>query len=110
MMRRQLAQPTEPGRSSSRGARGWSAEDWTRVQSQAFSLIEESVRPALEVYTDFLEEQLPPASRGPESAGPIALLEGEVCYRGTVLQHSSSPAPRRSTTGLSALRQVHQEF
>jgi len=59
----------------------WNARDRERFERNLAAAVEKRVRPALERYRAFLDENLRPAARPQQKAGLAALPGGADCYR-----------------------------
>jgi uncharacterized protein (DUF885 family) len=67
----------------------WKASDRERFAHDLSAALDQSVRPALRRYRDFLRMQVLPAARPPETAGLGSLPGGIDCYKSMIRVHTS---------------------
>jgi uncharacterized protein (DUF885 family) len=67
----------------------WKASERERFARDLRAALDQSVRPALRRYHDFLRAQVLPAARPPETAGLGSLPGGIDCYRSMIRVHTS---------------------
>jgi uncharacterized protein (DUF885 family) len=68
---------------------GWKSSDREGFARDLRAALDQSVRPALRRYHDFLRAQVLPAARPPETAGLVSLPGGIDCYKSMIRVHTS---------------------
>ncbi|MEE9231383.1 MAG: DUF885 domain-containing protein [Acidobacteriota bacterium] len=90
----------------------WSSEERAEFDKALRGAVRESVRPAMERYGEFLQEELLPRARPQEKPGIVHIPDGIDCYRNLVRVHTSldlSPEDIHQT-GLDEVSRINAEM
>jgi uncharacterized protein (DUF885 family) len=92
MVKTQLAQPIaawpmlEPAKKEHAD---WAEPDLSRFRGELREAVEQGIRPALERYRAFLDQEIAPHARGPDAEGIGALPLGAGCYAAEIRRHTT---------------------
>jgi len=115
MVKKQLLQPLPDwplSQVADRLPTEWPAKERVALAQEIRMVVADEIRPALDRYQRFLERELEPNARGPESVGLVHIPNGDHCYDARIQYYTglALPAQALHEFGMTEVERINAEM